>query len=363
MVRNLALALTTCILMVAILFGIAEFALRRGVIVTTSYLRWVPQLASGTHGPRILILGDSFLARQPGGGDTHSALYARLAGSGVQIVNPSRAGIGPYQYLELLLEATSRFSADLVLLAFYVGNDLMDVGCKDDVDIRLRKITTAAPPSLLERSFVLQHLESIGRGYLLLHPDVDWASLEAAGIPKEDVERARRFEINPYVVMLGAVCPDCFRDTLELETDCARRAWANTQKILDEILRRAAAAGARVVPVIFPHTLQVSPVHHDLYRRWKITVDHSMLEGRRPQDLLLRYYQERGIPALDLLPVFKAATAQLYFDRDEHLAPAGDRLAAQEIARFLGERGLVRSAISPASSRTSDKEPPASAHH
>ena len=37
-----------------------------------------------------------------------------------------------------------------------------------------------------------------------------------------------------------------------------------------------------------------------------------------------------------------ATTGPLYFDHDEHLAPAGERLAAQEIAWFLREHGLVR---------------------
>lgn len=334
--------------MLAILFGIGEFALRRGVLITSPYLRWVPQVASGGPGPRILILGDSFFARRPGEKDLHSELYDRLRGSGARIVNPSRAGIGPYQYLELLIEATARFHPDIVLLSYYVGNDHMDVGCADDVDARLRKITTSSPPSLLARSFVAQHLAAIGREYVVRHPHLDWASLEAAGIPKKDVARARAFEVNPHVLVLGAARSDYFRDALLLESECVRRAWANTQRVLDEILRRSASARALVVPVIHPHTLQISTVHHDLYRRWKIRVDPSMLEGRRPQDALLRYFEDRGIVALDLLPVFRAlTTTPLYRDHDEHLTPAGEQVAAQQIARFLREHGLVRSGGQP----------------
>jgi len=329
--------------MLALAFGIGELSLRRGVLVTPPYLHWVPQVAPGAPGPGILILGDSFFSRGSGQRDIQSELYDRLRGSGVWIVNPSRGGIGPYQYLELLIEATHRFHPDIVLLSYYVGNDLMDVGCSDDVNARVRKIIAAPPPSLLARSFLVQHLDSIGREYALRHPHFDWASLEGAGIPKEDVARARAFEVNPYVLMLGAARPGYFRDVLLFESECARRAWANTQRVLDEILRQSASAGAFVVPVIHPHTLQVSTFHHELYRRWKISVDPAMLEGRRPQDALLRYFKDHGLDALDLLPVFRAATTgPLYFDHDEHLAPAGERLAAQEIARFLREHGLVR---------------------
>jgi hypothetical protein len=330
--------------MLAIMFGIGELALRRGIIIASPYLRWVPEVASGGPGPRILILGDSFFTRRAGHKDLQSELYGQLRGSGARIMNPSRPGIGPYQYLELLIEATPRFHPDVVLLSYYVGNDVMDVGCADDVDARLRKITTTPPPSLLARSFVAQHLGSIGREYVVRHPPLDWASLEAAGIPKEDVARARAFEVNPHVLVLGAARPDYFRDALLIESECVRRAWANTQRVLDEILRRSASARALVVPVIHPHTLQISTLHHDLYRRWKIKVDPSMLESRRPQAALLRYFKDHGIDALDLLPVFRAATTTpLYLDHDEHLAPAGEQLAAQHIARFLREHGLVRS--------------------
>ena len=50
-----AVPLTTSLLMLAIAFGIAELALRRGAIVTSPYLRWVPQVAPGSPGPRRLL--------------------------------------------------------------------------------------------------------------------------------------------------------------------------------------------------------------------------------------------------------------------------------------------------------------------
>ncbi|MEW6271849.1 MAG: hypothetical protein AB1689_21410 [Thermodesulfobacteriota bacterium] len=321
-------------------FLAAEVALRRGAGATEPYLRWTYRDEGTGGGPRLLILGDSFFTRWAGGDDVEQRLREGLRGTGVRILNPSVPGYGPYQYLETLIAALARTTPDVVLVSHYVGNDLMDVGCGADASRRLRRITAAAP-SLLERSFVVQHVAALAREYFMRHPGFDWSVLTEAGIPEDDVARARRFELNPYVVALGATYPRYYRDTLLFESACAARAWANTQHALDDIVRRASAAGARVVPVIFPHTLQVSRLHHDLYRRWRIEVSDDVLDARQAQDRLLDHYRARGVEALDLLPAFEAATAQLFWDDDEHLNPAGNALAGAEIARFLLERGVV----------------------
>lgn len=322
-------------------FAGAELALRRGVVESEAHLRWASRDDGSGDGPLLLVLGDSFFTRRAEGGDIEDRLREHLRGTGVRIVNPSFPGYGPYQYLGTLLRALRRARPDVILLSHYVGNDLMDVGCGADARERLREVVAEAPPSIVASSFVVQHLGAIVHDYLMRHPGFDWPALARAGIPEEDLAKARRFEVNPYVIELGARHPRYYRETLLLESECALHAWASTERTLDEILRRASAAQARVVPVIFPQTLQVSRLHHDLYRRWRIEVSDEFLVERRPQDRLLAFYRARGIEALDLLPAFRAATAQLYWDQDEHLNPAGDELAADEIARFLVARGLL----------------------
>lgn len=320
-----------------------EWALRHGIPPTTVFERWVPE--RGGDGPRVLVLGDSFFTRLPGRPDVHDRLLERILPSGLQVLNPSRPGIGPQDYLRLFVESVEHFTPDVVLLSHYVGNDLLDLGCWRAVD---DVIAEATQPSARERvfdsSFLLSYLEALARDYAMRHPDFDWDALEARGIPAEDVERARRFEVNPWVIGMGESWPTYYRETLFVDSDCARLAWQNTVVVLDEILRRARAIGAAVVPVVFPHTLQVNDLHLALYARWQLDVDASMETATRPQDLLREYYGARGVEMLDLLPAFKDASEQLYWTHDEHLAPAGQRVAAREIADVLLEVTLPRAA-------------------
>jgi hypothetical protein len=168
--------------------------------------------------------------------------------------------------------------------------------------------------------------------------------MAAAGIPHEYLEKAQRLEVTPHIFQVAMVRPQYFEEVLLIRSECARRAWDNTEIILGEILAQAHASGALVVPVLFPHTFQVSRLHADLYSSWRIHVDEAMHETRIPQDLLIDFFARHSIETLDLLPVFRAARGPLFWPEDEHLNPTGDALAVSEIARFLDEKGLLDAA-------------------
>jgi hypothetical protein len=169
---------------------------------------------------------------------------------------------------------------------------------------------------------------------------VDFGRMRDAGIPDEYVESARAGKINPWIVSLGVVYPEYFEDGLLVRSECAERAWKDTTRVLDQILEEAARLGAQVLPVLFPHTLQVSPAHHALYREWKIRVSDEMLSTDRPQQLLREYFASRGVEPLDLLGLFRARPEMLYWERDEHLNSRGQELSAARIAEeFLARYG------------------------
>ncbi len=332
-VKGVVGVLVSLALMVVAALG-AEFSLRRGFPATTVFERWVPTKAGD--GPKLLIVGDSFFTRLPGQYDIHDRLLEWLAPRGVQVLNPSRPGIGPHDYLQLFVDAVDDFEPNVVLLSHYVGNDLLDLGCSREIVDVIRDATNpSGHRDGPDESFLLLYVETLARQYAMRNPDFDWASLEERGIPAADIERAKRFEVNPWVIGMGESWPSYYRETLFVDSKCALRAWENTTAVLDEILLRARARGIAVVPVVFPHTLQVNELHHQLYASWQLEVDPSMLDARRPQELLREYYESRGIEMLDLLPTFKAATTQLYWETDEHLAPDGQTVAARAIARFL----------------------------
>jgi len=359
--------------------GAVELLLRGNVIPNEYHARNEVLGDRAQSGLFLFILGDSFMASIPGG-DVVDVLYRELAPHGVGIRNAARAGTGPVQYLEALRREGARHRPDVVVLAYYVGNDLHDVGCKGNLDERL---APPSPPAAWKRSYLVQFADWWLRqrypGRVFLHSlrrpapaapggplgprgpadvrlagvfpparrpralqAVDYEALRRAGIPEADLDSARAGTLNPWIVSLGVKNPNYYRDVLLLRSECAERAWDDTRRVLGLILDEAAALGAEVLPVIFPHSLQVSTAHYALYRSWKINVDDEMLESNRPQELLTAFYRARGLKPLDLLAAFRADTGPLYWDRDEHQNLRGQALsasliAAEVLARF-GDR-------------------------
>jgi len=342
---------------------VAEILLRGNVIPNAYYFR--NEVLGDRDASRLFlfILGDSFMVSHPGT-DIADLLYRDLAPQGVGIRNTATSGTGPVQYLASLRREGSRQRPDVVVLSYYVGNDLLDVGCAGNLEERLAPPST---PALWKRSYLVQFVDRIlrrrfpGRVFLQslkrtapARPDdirlagvlpttarlrvvqaVDYERMKRAGVPQEDIDSAKAGTLNPWIVSLGAHHPDYYRDVLLLSSECARRAWEDTRHVLGLILDEAAALGAEVLPVTFPHSLQVSTSHYALYRSWKINVDDEMLGSSRPQDLLGEFYQSRGLEPLDLLAAFHADPGPLYRERDEHLNLRGQALAATLIAEAV----------------------------
>jgi hypothetical protein len=341
---GLTIALMSLVLSAGLALFVGEVCLRNGYPVTPDYLRLIPDGASNAK-TRILILGDSFFARYPAPW-IHELLVERVRTHAVSVLNTSVPGFGPFSYLEKLIAHGHEFRPDIVLVSYYVGNDLFDVGCVSNARERIKGIVTS-DSTKRPRSFFISFLRGQLAAYIptlrVQGHAFDWEGMAAAGIPREYLEKAQRLEVNPYILQLGMVRPQYFEEVLLLDSDCARKAWENTTLVLEEILAQARVLRARVVPVIFPHTLQVSRMHADLYRTWRIHVPEALHETRTPQDLLIDFFARHGIETLDLLPAFRAVSGPLFLQEDEHLSPDGNSLGVSEIARFLEEKGLLDS--------------------
>jgi hypothetical protein len=301
-------------------------------------------------GPLILILGDSFLAPLPGA-VLVDTLFALLGPRGVVIRNAARPGTGPVEYLRSIRNEGARHRPDVVLLGYYTGNDLVNVGCGGNLDQRL----APQPPvprwkRMYTIQYVRQRVQERFPGRVLFQsvvPDpfaalrvllpgpaqqVDYDAMERAGVPQRYVDAARKGELNPWVVSLGSTYPDYYMDELLLSSDCARSAWEDTRRLLDMILEESERLGATVLPVIFPHSLQVSEAHCPLYAAWKIRVDTVMLRKFSLHDRLNEYFRSRGLEPLDLLGEFRRRDEMLYWEFDEHMNWTGQRLAAHLVA-------------------------------
>lgn len=313
-------------------------------------------------GFRILGLGDSFAF---GFGveedDTYLARLERaLSARRAEVINAGLAGMGPDNEARLLAADGPGLRPALVLVAFYVGNDLMDA-VTGVARTRLRNGSPMVPDAILERWYrplrpgrilprplarpapgglglplpfkdtlrTHSHLYRLvtGRvGRLQLAWRASRSGGATAGPPVE--------EFNPF--QQEAFCLKSYPPEFDL-------AWQKAKDAIGEIKAWCDGHGARLAVVVIPTDAQVSPERWDDVRR-RFALRDEDFDLDKPQRILAEYAAASGIPLIDLLPVLRAARdtgGPLYFRRDIHWTSRGHAVAADEILRRLDALGLL----------------------
>jgi lysophospholipase L1-like esterase len=302
---------------------------------------WAPRRPAG--GLRVAVLGDSMTA---GIATDEERTFVRLLEASLA----SREGPGPVEAMNFGVASASTGSAlvtwrgvargyrpDLVLLAFFTGNDFGDNSSRltraprayFDLDEAGRLVPgrEPAPTSALAR-----WLDRHSRLYV-------WQKVAFRQLRGRLQATARGVEPGQRIFARDGG-PD------------AEHAWSVTAALLRELRREAEATGARFALVVIPCAEQVDDaLWVDLAARAReagLEVDRE-----EPSRRLARICGSEGIPAIDLTPAFVAAArgpggdaAPLYLLGRFHLSDAGHRLAAETVHRFLTE-GEGRSLLEP----------------
>jgi len=278
---------------------------------------------------RILGLSDSF-GRAGEHNNYHYVLERLLRNQGVRIEVTNFSGIGfePTDQLQLLTRFADRFCPDLVLHGFFVGNDFSvpdgDLLSYRGIPVRPRSgLAAYRPQNFALATWVHRYVSVLAHERLRdgererSGPPATFAEDEFLRIERERLEVARR---DPP----------------------AHIRWVRTIHILDELRRQVANIGATYVLVIHPDQFQVEDsLRREVERVYNL--DSQLYDPRLPQGFLAEYCVSRGIPCLDLLPMFRAhgSDGGLYLPRDTHYNTAGNTLAAATIGAFLWDRGLL----------------------
>jgi SGNH hydrolase-like domain, acetyltransferase AlgX len=297
---------------------------------------------------RILVLGDSFVEavqvaeRQRFLARLGDILNADGGPVRYELIDGSCGGWGTVQEYLYLQDEGPRYQPDLVLLAFFVGNDVANnsprIELGGNLDIALKPymerrpggdlaLVEAHPPALTtaeragfflrERSALYNVVESgVLQKWSLDDLWANWRDVDA------QVELADR-EAEVYATRLDARWRD---------------AWALTDSLLGRVDGEAKSQGARFGLIMIPTRAQVLP------EAWKRLADRS-LDPRQPNTLLGGIAARLSTPFLDLTPSFQAAAARggdpLYFAHDQHWTAAGHALAARQMADWLRASGLL----------------------
>ena len=290
---------------------------------------------------RIVVLGDSFTW---GYGVEEKNIFTEILEDellkNIQVINMGVSGYGNDQELLFFKKDGIRYNPDLVVVAFYVGNDIINnintvqynhpkpMYVLDDEDNKLILTNIPVPQKeewiekkeewieednvtlfLSFKRFMAHHShvyafisDRIVSSPNLLNLFKKIGIADKRTMPRGEQVLKRQLELNPY-------------------------GWNLTKAILKEIDTVAEANNAKTFVVIIPTREQV-------YKNWDSEINGALVD----------FCKESNIPVLDLLPEFRKHAQngeQLYFKIDRHWNANGHKLAAELIYDKLIEEQLI----------------------
>ncbi len=270
---------------------------------------------------RVLAVGDSFTFGQgvEFADSWPHLVEERLAQTRrVEVLNAGWADAGPNGYLAFLRRSGFDYRPDLVLVGFFVGNDVVD-------DMADAVVGDRSADRVAFRASYLSNLQlrvgtpGVLRGLVdSLFPNL--YELGALGLVRMQYLVGGHRDHFDYILK-SPPPPDL------------DEGWRHTLATLQDIDRETRARGARLGVVVIPFLDQVAPTEYD-----------SGHVRDLPQQRTLGFCRDEHLDCLDLLPALRRAgpPQSLYYVKDGHFTPRGTAAAAGAIAEWIVTSGLIR---------------------
>lgn len=330
---------------------------------------------------RIVVLGDSFVAGY-GVDDQHlltTLLQRNLDGarqreSGknggaaalrAEVVNVGRVGTSTIRELDLYEAVGRYFQPDLVILAYYLGNDLAEITqerTRDEVANWhpggwARRAAFFYCPNLYLELAMLRQSRQQGREFTARSEDevLEDIRQEARARGRDPQQAAANYHaLSPRIrqdvasgllseqrIVDSCIEPDRPMRALDPNDEDFKFAWGRTQEHLDRLKAAVTRDGARLVVVAIPAPFQVDRRSLEFQGQLGYEVRESWLE-KPPRVALALADWARGarVPLLELTDRLRDAEWPAYFIEDVHFTPEGNAEAAAAIGEFLLAEGL-----------------------
>jgi len=313
--------------------GAVELLLRAGVIKSSRYYDQVSRMIpAGYHGSgrfKMILLGDSFLANRK----IQKLLLEHLDSDKIEGMTLARKGAGPNEYLDYLITYGAAYSPNMILLGYYVGNDLTNVqyelnNKKDEKKYLMKKLEIANDLYLYH--FLKERLRLMG-----WYRRAEYEQARDRGVDEAILEKVKKNEINYWLLPLSNKHPKYLIDNILMEGNENMKAWELIKDMILQIREISRQIQAELFIVIFPRSVQVNASHVEFWKGLGFDFDQRLLSSRKPQELMISFCAENDIKCLDLLPHFKAENEELYLKDDDHLNGKGNTVSANLIAQAL----------------------------
>lgn len=265
---------------------------------------------------RVVLLGDSFAVgsvRQ----DVNFASGIERLRPDVDVYNFGVSAIGPEDYRVILQTEALAFDPDVVLVAFFVGNDLTE-----------RPVGPALDDHALGRFSV--------RGWHLLK---EWFRQRASAAPSP---RSLPQLSTPAVPEKGFTLSrqrflELERERMGISRLSLRAAhesgWASALAHLRAMRDECQRRGIVFAVAFIPDEFQVNQALLDELLAFG-PVPRDDIDLKLPQRRLLDFCRAEDVPCLDLLPLFEGRR-DAYLPQDTHWNETGNLIAAEALAAWL----------------------------
>lgn len=281
---------------------------------------------------RIVVLGDSFtVGPQVEENELFTEVLENDLLKNVQVINTGVLGYGSYQELIFLKNEGVKYNPDLIVVAFYIENDILDnMGGNNrptfvfdnNRERALTNATTNVPVPrkenvtlfLVFKKHIKKHIKKHFHSYTFISMKI------------------RRMDPNLFNVFkkIGIVdkrTTPLGEQALKRSLELNSTGWNLTKAILNEIILVAEANNSKTMILIIPSRGQVN-------KNWDSEINGALVE----------FCKEENISVLDLLPEFREHAKngeQLYFKIDGHWNAKGHKLAAELLNNKLIEEHLI----------------------
>jgi len=293
---------------------------------------------------RILVLGDSFaealqVAQEDGfTKQLERALGGRIgSGRRIEVIN---SGVGAWATdNELLYYRTEgwKYRADVVLLAFFTGNDVIE---NDPALIAARGVWYPPKPYF-----------ALDGGRLALHGYPLPEEPAGARVARRARQALRRDSALARLLFRLRVQGEAHAATLITGPNAQlgiylreypgpwREAWRITRGLVLRLRQEVEGHGSRLVVVVINDRGEVATNYWRLTFEGNPGLDPQLFDRDKANRLITNFLARRGIPAIPLLEAFRARFGETgtpgFFPWDGHWDRAGHLLAAEVIAREL----------------------------
>jgi len=302
----------------------------------------------------ILLVGDSFSWGYVPFEKTWGSVVERE--TGVRVVKCGVGGYGPRQARLKAAKVVRRIGAPaVVLLGYYIGNDLMDD--------YLFPMATVKDGYLASRVSLLD--ETTGARRVLTDSEIE-ANKQAAMEPPHGLGAVKKFiashsalynllrnnwQLRSLMASVGLADPPPLSPTPLVFRPADRYpwlvgAWTEHLKSLRDFAREVRGFGAQLVVVIIPTREQVYPF---------LRPRGGKANWEFPDQKVRDFLESEGIPTIDLLTEFRARLKSasgreldprrdLYWHHDIHLSIPGNQLTGLLVSRYLLDHELLHPA-------------------